>query len=185
LLSVQGNAYVSGSSFFGGAIVATSTLSVSGTGNSYILGNVGIGTTNPTYKLSVAGDGRLTGLLDASHFVATSSTATSTFAGGLVVAQCVTGDTKLRRRRKKGNENEPQPRHGDAEYDLVAIKDVQEGDEIASLDESTGRVVYSRVKQVMDMGEQEVFELVTKSGRRIRTTANHPYLARMKTEKTV
>ncbi|MCX6786462.1 MAG: hypothetical protein NTU85_01405, partial [Candidatus Kaiserbacteria bacterium] len=46
LLAVQGNSYVSGTGFFGGAITSTSTLAISGTGNSYILGNVGIGTTN-------------------------------------------------------------------------------------------------------------------------------------------
>jgi intein/homing endonuclease len=31
----------------------------------------------------------------------------------------------------------------------------------------------------MDMGVQEVFELKTKSGRIIRTTAAHPYLAKI------
>jgi len=48
-------------------------------------GNVGIGNTSPTYNLDVTGLSRFTGLVDASHFVATSTTATSTFAGGLVV----------------------------------------------------------------------------------------------------
>ncbi|MDD3531309.1 MAG: DUF5011 domain-containing protein [Candidatus Pacebacteria bacterium] len=48
-------------------------------------GNVGIGTTGPTYKLDVAGLGHFTGLVDAPNFVATSTTATSTFAGGLTV----------------------------------------------------------------------------------------------------
>ncbi len=64
-------------------------------------------------------------------------------------------------------------------YDEVEVADVAVGDEIQSLDERTGRVVYARVNALMDMGEQEVYELVTKSGRRIRTTANHPYLARI------
>ena len=41
--------------------------------------NVGIGDVTPTYNLDVTGFARFTGLVDASHFVATSTTATSTF----------------------------------------------------------------------------------------------------------
>jgi intein/homing endonuclease len=63
-------------------------------------------------------------------------------------------------------------------YDEVEIKNVVAGDEIMSLDEQGGRVVYSCVNALVDMGEQEVYELVTKSGRKIRTTGNHPFLAR-------
>ena len=37
---------------------------------------------------------------------------------------------------------------------------------------------------LMDMGVHEIFELVTKSGRRIRTTANHPYLAQIQISKS-
>ena len=88
-----------------------------------------------------------------------------------VESQCVVGDTKLRRRRKGNN--------GEYEFDEVAIADVVSGDEIQSLDERTNRVVYSRVNALIDMGEQEVYELVTRSGRKIRTTSNHPFLARM------
>ena len=40
-------------------------------------GNVGIGNSSPTYKLDVT--------VDAANFVATSSSATSTFAGGLAL----------------------------------------------------------------------------------------------------
>jgi len=69
--------------------------------------------------------------------------------------------------------------HDDAYvYDEIEIKDVEKGDEIASLDERTGKVIYSRVNALMDMGVQEVFELRTASGRTIRTTGNHPYLVR-------
>jgi hypothetical protein len=46
---------------------------------------VGIGTTSPTYNLDVNGNAHFTSLVDAANFVATSSTATSTFAGGLIV----------------------------------------------------------------------------------------------------
>lgn len=48
-------------------------------------GNVGIGDTTPTYNLDVTGPGRFTTYVDAANFVATSTTATSTFAGGLAV----------------------------------------------------------------------------------------------------
>ena len=95
-------------------------------------------------------------------------------------AQCVVGDTRLRRRRRRGSADVDGD--DDDEFDDVEIKDIVDGDEIQSLDERTGRVVYSRVNALMDMGEQEVYELVTKSGRRIRTTANHPYLARIKSK---
>jgi len=112
-----------------------------------------------------------------NYLTATSTTATSTFAGGLSVAglsvagHCVTGDTRLRRRRKK--------KKGEGyEYDEVAIKDIREGDEIASLDEETGRIVWSKVNALMDMGMKEIYKLTTASGKTIRTTAEHPYLAR-------
>ncbi|MDP6584027.1 MAG: hypothetical protein QF535_05180, partial [Anaerolineales bacterium] len=45
-------------------------------------GNVGIGDTTPTYDLDVTGLARFTSLVDADHFVATSTSATSTFATG-------------------------------------------------------------------------------------------------------
>jgi hypothetical protein len=58
-------------------------LTVSGnsttTGNAYFNGSVGIGTTTPYAKLSVVGE------VVARNFTATSTTATSTFAGGLDV----------------------------------------------------------------------------------------------------
>jgi hypothetical protein len=53
-------------------------------------GNVGIGTTTPGAKLGVAGSGLFDGVVTASSFVATSSTATSTFAGSVK-----TGDIEI------------------------------------------------------------------------------------------
>jgi len=38
-------------------------------GNSYISGSVGIGTTNPTSKLNVGGDARITGVITATTFI--------------------------------------------------------------------------------------------------------------------
>jgi hypothetical protein len=47
------------------------------------LSNVGIGTTSPNWKLSVSGMGYFGDNVISSYFTATSSTATSTFAGGM------------------------------------------------------------------------------------------------------
>lgn len=46
-----------------------------GQNNMIVEGNLGVGVSTPTYKLDVAGLGHFTGLVDASHFIATSSTA--------------------------------------------------------------------------------------------------------------
>jgi len=69
-------------------VVASSTSSYA-TNTAFLIdknGNVGIGLSNPSYVLDVAGLGHFTGLVDAANFVATSSSATSTFAGGFSVA---------------------------------------------------------------------------------------------------
>jgi hypothetical protein len=51
-------------------------------GNSYISGSVGIGTTNPSSKLSVVGNGNFTGIVTASSFSGNASSATyATIAG--------------------------------------------------------------------------------------------------------
>ena len=49
-------------------------------------GDVGLGDTTPSYMLDVAGDGRFTSTATAANFVASSASATSTFAGGLAIA---------------------------------------------------------------------------------------------------
>src|SRR3989344_7071091 len=61
-------------------------------------------------------------------------------------------------------------------YDEPDIVDIKEGDEIQSLDEKTGELVWSRVKQLAYMGKKQTYRIVTEDGRSIRTTANHPYL---------
>ncbi|MDB5187570.1 MAG: hypothetical protein JWO50_90, partial [Candidatus Kaiserbacteria bacterium] len=69
------------SSFAGGFTIGT-------TGFVYqqATGNVGLGIINPGYLLDVNGTGHFSGLLDAANLIATSTTATSTFAGGFNVA---------------------------------------------------------------------------------------------------
>ncbi|MEK7144612.1 MAG: NYN domain-containing protein, partial [Patescibacteria group bacterium] len=116
-------------------------------------GNVGIGSTTPWGILSINPNG-----IAGPAFVIGSST------------QCVTGDTRLRRRRRRAD--------GSYEYDEPEIIDIKEGDEIQSLDEKTGELVWSRVKQLAYMGNKPIFKLTTTSGKTIRTTGNHPYLAR-------
>ncbi|PJC23795.1 hypothetical protein CO058_01285, partial [candidate division WWE3 bacterium CG_4_9_14_0_2_um_filter_35_11] len=112
---------------------------------------------------------------------------------------CVTGDTMLpirrRKRRKDGDESED---IDDYDYLYCRINEVQAGDEVLSLDEGdgdsgqdaisggtmpegnnnvgTGTLGYARINALMDMDVHEVYEITTKSGRKIRTTANHPYL---------
>ncbi|TSC57281.1 MAG: cell wall surface anchored protein, partial [Parcubacteria group bacterium Greene0416_79] len=187
-LSVQGSALLSGD-LSAAAIIATSTLTVSGsssftyasttalssTGGAWFAtsgGSVGIGTTTPWGLLSVNPNG-----ITGPSFVVGSST------------QCVTGDTRLRRRRRKprGQTRLPAGKAGtkrgrtqkdddEYEYDEVAITDIEAGDEVQSLDTKTGALVWSKVKQVAFMGHKPIFKLTTASGKTIRTTGNHPYL---------
>ena len=209
LYNTSGDLYWNGSIIAGTAVGNWST---DGTDVYRTLGNVGIGTTSPYAKLSVVGP------VVAEYFHATSTNATSTISGGLnigngglvydfstgrvgvattspaagfaVATHCVTGDTRLRRRRKKNlksgtktNPLNPPYLNGETEkeeyiYDEVAIKDVEEGDEIQSLDERTGKLVWSKVNKLMYMGEKEIYKITTASGKTIRTTSEHPYFVR-------
>ncbi|MEK7170648.1 MAG: hypothetical protein AAB767_05155, partial [Patescibacteria group bacterium] len=74
---------------------------------------------------------------------------------------------------------------GEWVYDEAAIVDIEAGDEVQSLDTKTGALVWSKVKQVAFMGHKPIFKLTTASGKTIRTTGNHPYLVRQKTQQTL
>ncbi|MBU1557999.1 hypothetical protein KKC45_03495, partial [Patescibacteria group bacterium] len=82
LYNVSNDLYWAGN-LIGGATSANWTLS--GSDAYRLTGNVGIGTTSPTHKLSVEGTSSLGNQARAGYFTATTSTATSTFAGGLTV----------------------------------------------------------------------------------------------------
>ena len=66
----------------------------------------------------------------------------------------------------------------------MPVEDVLPGDEVMSLNEYTGEFEYQTVEQTMDKGIQNTYLLITESGKKIRTTANHPYLVQ-KPERSV
>jgi uncharacterized protein YjiK len=66
-----------------------------GPAQSYFGGNVGIGSTTPGLKLSVAGSSLFDDYVQASTFNATSTTATSTFSGGLTIGKGVNAGSYL------------------------------------------------------------------------------------------
>ncbi|MDP3934625.1 MAG: NYN domain-containing protein, partial [Candidatus Giovannonibacteria bacterium] len=130
-------------------------------------GNVGIGTTTPWGLLSINPNG-----IAGPAFVVGSST------------QCVTGDTKLKRRRRRRKKNSKGEWEEEDEFEDTRIDEIKEGDEILTLDDKTGKLKVSRVRKLMHMGRKPIIELETALGRKIRTTANHPYFVRAKSALT-
>jgi len=66
---------------------------IDGTGTTISTGNIGIGTTSASARFTVEGDGYFAGSTTASWFIATSTTASSTFQGVEVAELRVTGVT--------------------------------------------------------------------------------------------
>ncbi|MBF0387752.1 MAG: hypothetical protein HQL20_07855 [Candidatus Omnitrophica bacterium] len=94
-----------------------------------------------------------------------------------VNGQCVTGDTRLRRRRRRQRNDADGQWIEEDYFEDVRIDQIRPGDEIMTLDERSGRMTVSRVNALMDMGVKDIFVLTTSTGKQIRTTGNHPYLA--------
>ncbi|OGK51563.1 hypothetical protein A2966_05190 [Candidatus Roizmanbacteria bacterium RIFCSPLOWO2_01_FULL_41_22] len=171
-------------------------------------GNVGIGASLPNAKLSIQGNLNIgyTGAnqLGPANGLAVSGNVgfgTTSPLGQLhVVGQCVAWNTRIRIRRKRsrnkfgmtgddgtehleGEKMQLHLRGGNddvLEYDYleVMIKDILDGDEVLSLNEQTGKFEYQRVLNLLDKGYQTTFELLTESGKSIKTTSEHPYLVR-------
>jgi len=64
----------------------------------------------------------------------------------------------------------------DYDHLLCRIDEVLPDDEVLSLNESTNTLQYAKIIALMDKGIQDIYEITTKSGKVIRTTASHPYL---------
>ncbi|MFH1565438.1 MAG: hypothetical protein ABIC82_06425, partial [bacterium] len=62
--------------------------------------------------------------------------------------------------------------------EYIAIKNVQAGDYVLSLNEKTGLLEPAKINGLLDMGVKPIYKLTTESGKTIRTTGNHPYLSR-------
>jgi hypothetical protein len=69
------------------SVTGTTSQPLQVTGGAYVSGNLGIGTTNPTVKLQVQGDGRFTGIITALHLNSTDVSVTGlTTTNNLYVA---------------------------------------------------------------------------------------------------
>ena len=108
LFSVQGNSYFSGTSFFGGALTATSTLNVTGlttlvnatttqlttTNSTYLAtsgGFVGVGTTTPSNLFSVHGAGYISSTLFVGGAITSTSSVASIFPYASTTGLSVSG----------------------------------------------------------------------------------------------
>jgi hypothetical protein len=145
-------------------------------------GNVGIGTTAPTQKLHVVGN-----CVTGDTLLRIRRRKKKSRSGGMTGGKPDPDDDMVtglpRPRLEVGARNDETAMTEEAEWDhlLCRIDEILPGDEVLSLNESTEALEYSKINKLMDMGIKEVYELTTKSGRTIRTTAAHPYLTLMTT----
>jgi len=163
-------------------------------------GNVGIGDVAPGTKLSVVGNAQIgyaSGTTGPANGLAISGNVgigtTSPLAKLHVAGECVVGNTLLpvKRRKKKTRRRQGYGGQGNGDGDddgwedlLVPIKDIREGDLVASLDEQSGEIVYRPIKKLLNKGFQKVVKITTSDGRSIETTLNHPYLTQVESQKS-
>ena len=90
---------------------------------------------------------------------------------------CIFHESCAPRHVSRGGPRGGGPRNGEWEeyWEDIRIDEIKSGDVILTLDEITGRLVPQKVVKLMDKNHQEVFELITESGKHIQTTAGHPY----------
>ncbi|HNR81648.1 MAG TPA: hypothetical protein PKK37_04385, partial [Candidatus Pacearchaeota archaeon] len=139
-------------------------------------GRVGIGTTSPAYTLDVNGGFRAGNATSTNALVLDPNTGnvgvgTASPVQKLhVEGHCITGDSELAI---------VSPPNQEEQIRKIQIKDVQPGTQVLTLNEQTNRLEARAINKLLDMGVQAVFRLTTSSGKTIRTTGNHPYLAKI------
>ena len=112
-------------------------------------GYVGIGTASPQNKLEVIGATTLAGGVNASSLNVT----------GFSIADDSLVTLSDGSKKK--------------------IKDVITGEEVLTLEETTGKLVPRKVNALLDHGIKPIYEMATEDGRAINTTGEHPYLIKL------
>ncbi len=203
-LNVEGSATTTGSHYIRGT-ASTTQLFVQGTGHIGGIFSVDGASTflsdiTQTGNLSITGYASTTAGLFTLGEIRTASNLTSD--GNLLIngnatttgshyigkdltvdGQCVTGDSLLpivilSQQTKDLNEIDSSviPQNDNIQY--TRIDQVKPGDYVMSLNEKTDQLEPARIKGLLDMGVKPIYQIETENGKTIRTTGNHPYLAK-------